>query len=114
MPSTVTFDAGVDQRMLARLNKHRRELGLREVKFGADQSKAARECVKVNLDGHNFEHCGHEVLQTGGGSPEEIVDGWFWSPGHKQALTYDSSTYAGAAFGTDAEGTVIAAINIDY
>ncbi len=100
--------------MLALLNKHRRELGLREVKLGADQSKAARECVKENLDSHNFEHCGHEVLHSGSTSPEVIVDDWFWSPGHKQALTYDSSNYAGPAIGIDAEGTVIAAINIDY
>ncbi|WP_031078974.1 CAP domain-containing protein [Streptomyces sp. NRRL WC-3742] len=110
----MTFSPDLEQRMLARLNKHRRELGLHEVKLGADQSKAARDCVKENLDEHNFEHCGHEVLHTGPGSPEEIVDGWFWSPGHKQALTYDSSTYAGPAIGTNAEGTVIAAINIDY
>ncbi|MEJ2851837.1 MULTISPECIES: sigma-70 family RNA polymerase sigma factor [unclassified Saccharothrix] len=118
-PSAVTALAldPNSSRMLKRLNERRRELGLPEVQEGTDQVTAAYDCAAQNLRAGTFEHCGHEVLFTGGGhpKPEDLVDAWFESPGHRTALTYPSSRWAGAVIVNNTENNrYIAAINIDY
>ncbi|WP_433552974.1 sigma-70 family RNA polymerase sigma factor [Micromonospora zamorensis] len=107
--------SAAEQRLLVLLNERRRALGLSEVKLRTTEQRAAETCVKQNLDTGAFEHCGHEVLwaSSGNSSPEQMIDAWFNSPGHKTALTYASSRYAGPAIVFN--GTrQIAAINIDY
>jgi RNA polymerase sigma factor (sigma-70 family) len=107
--------SGAEQRLLVLLNERRRALGLNEVKLGPTQHRAAEACVKRNLDAGTFEHCGHEVLfaSSGNSSPEQMIEAWFNSPGHKTALTYASSRFAGPAIVWN--GTrQISAINIDY
>ncbi|WP_229400872.1 sigma-70 family RNA polymerase sigma factor [Micromonospora okii] len=112
---TSTGVSAAEQRLLVLLNERRRALGLPEVKLGATQHREAESCVKRNLDAGSFEHCGHEVLfaSSGNSSPEQMIEAWFNSPGHKTALTYASSRFAGPAIVWN--GTrQIAAINIDY
>jgi uncharacterized protein YkwD len=96
------------------LNERRRALGLPEVRENADNVEAARDCAQQNVDNGTFGHCGHEVLYAGGNNPQAIMDAWFSSPAHKQALTYASSRNAGAAIIDRGDGSVIAALNIDY
>ncbi|WP_051708416.1 sigma-70 family RNA polymerase sigma factor [Micromonospora parva] len=116
--STAALPAGVsaaEQRLLVLLNERRRALGLPEVKMRTNEQDAAETCVKQNLDAGTFTHCGHEVLfaSSGNSSPEQMIEAWFNSPGHKTALTYASSRFAGPAIVSN--GTrQIAAINIDY
>ncbi|WCN82636.1 sigma-70 family RNA polymerase sigma factor [Micromonospora sp. LH3U1] len=107
--------SAAEQRLLVLLNERRRALGLTEVKLRTTEQRAAEACVKQNLDTGAFEHCGHEVLfaSSGNSSPEQMIEAWFNSPGHKTALTYASSRFAGPAIVFN--GTrQIAAINIDY
>ncbi|MFE9468737.1 CAP domain-containing protein [Streptomyces virginiae] len=102
--------------MLTLLNERRRGLGLPDVERSDSLARAARTCVQKNAQQANLEHCGHEVLFTGGigTPPERIIEAWFNSPGHRKALTYPGSRNAGPAIVTNAEGTAIfAAINID-
>ncbi|WP_188316688.1 sigma-70 family RNA polymerase sigma factor [Solihabitans fulvus] len=104
-------------RMLTRLNEKRRELGLAEVKESPDHVKEAYDCAAGNLRAGTFEHCGYEVLYGGGGhpKPEDLVDSWFWSPRHREALTQPGSRWAGAVIVNDPEDNrYIAAINLDY
>ncbi|MET8551850.1 sigma-70 family RNA polymerase sigma factor [Micromonospora zamorensis] len=107
--------SAAEQRLLVLLNERRRELGLTEVKLRTTEQRAAEACVKQNLDTGAFEHCGHEVLfaSSGNTSPEQMINAWFNSPGHKTALTYASSRYAGPAIVFNGTRQV-AAINIDY
>lgn len=116
--SAAALPAGVsaaEQRLLVLLNERRRALGLTEVKMRANEHNLAEDCVKRNLDAGTFEHCGHEVLfaSSGNSSPEQMIEAWFNSPGHKTALTYASSRYAGPAIVYNGSRQ-IAAINIDY
>ncbi|MGW0432261.1 sigma-70 family RNA polymerase sigma factor [Micromonospora sp. NPDC003197] len=113
--STSTGVSATEQRLLVLLNERRRALGLSEVKLGTTQQRAAESCVKQNLDAGTFEHCGHEVLfaSSGNSSPEQMIEAWFNSPGHKTALTYPSSRFAGPAIIWNGSRQ-IAAINIDY
>lgn len=107
--------SAAEQRLLVLLNERRRALGLPAVELRTTEQRAAETCVKQNLDTGAFEHCGHEVLwaSSGNSSPEQMINAWFNSPGHKQALTYASSRFAGPAIVFN--GTrQIAAINIDY
>jgi RNA polymerase sigma factor (sigma-70 family) len=104
-------------RMLKRLNERRRELGLPEVQESPGNVTEAYDCAAHNLRAQTFEHCGHEVLYGGGGhpKPEDLVDSWFESPGHRTALTYPSSRWAGAVIVNNTDNNrFIAAINIDY
>ncbi|MFI7660991.1 sigma-70 family RNA polymerase sigma factor [Micromonospora parva] len=116
--SAAALPAGVstaEHRLLVLLNERRRALGLPEVKMRTNEQNAAESCVKQNLDAGTFTHCGHEVLfaSSGNSSPEQMIEAWFNSPGHKTALTYASSRFAGPAIVYN--GTrQIAAINIDY
>ncbi|WP_330464094.1 sigma-70 family RNA polymerase sigma factor [Micromonospora zamorensis] len=113
--STSTGVSAAEQRLLVLLNERRRALGLPAVELRTTEQRAAETCVKQNLDTGAFEHCGHEVLwaSSGNSSPEQMINAWFNSPGHKQALTYASSRFAGPAIVFN--GTrQIAAINIDY
>ncbi|MGW4498614.1 sigma-70 family RNA polymerase sigma factor [Micromonospora sp. NPDC004336] len=113
--ATSTGVSAAEQRLLVLLNERRRALGLPEVRLRTTEHRAAESCVKRNLDAGTFEHCGHEVLwaSSGNSSPEQMIEAWFNSPGHKTALTYASSRYAGPAIVWN--GTrQIAAINIDY
>lgn len=114
--STVRFLQDKEEGLLKVLNDRRQALGLPQVKRGTEQSAAARQCVQVNLDNRTFDHCGHEVLYGAKAdlTPEEMIDGWFSSPGHRTALTYPSSTAAGPAVGINADGRLVAAVNIDY
>ena len=102
-------------RLIRLLNERRRTLGLVEVKESPDLVKAAQACSRRNLEARTLSHCGHEVLFKGGEgtSPERIVDAWFSSEGHRNALTYTSSRNAGGAM-VIADGQLVAAINIDY
>lgn len=111
-----TSDPDGAVRMVEYLNERRRELGLPEVAYSSDHEEAAYECASGNLAAGTFGHCGHEVLYLhhGGLSPEDMIDGWFYSDGHRTALTYDSSRNAGAAIVSDESGTTIVALNIDY
>ncbi|MET7867659.1 sigma-70 family RNA polymerase sigma factor [Micromonospora taraxaci] len=111
-PSDVS---AAEQRLLVLLNERRRELGLTEVRMGTTEQRAAEACVKQNLDASGLTHCGHEVLwaSSGNSSPEQMITAWFNSPGHKTALTYASSRYAGPAIVYNGSRQV-AAINIDY
>lgn len=101
--------------MIKVLNERRRALGLPMVKRSPALEQAARDCAKQNWKRGTFEHCGHEVLYKGGNlSPEKLIEMWFSSPGHHQALTYASSRNAGAAMVPGPDGSFIAALNIDY
>ena len=101
--------------MLVLLNQRRRALGLTEVKLGAKQQQAAEACVKKNLDAGTFNHCGYEVLwaSTVNSPPEHMIEVWFNSPGHREALTHPTSRNAGPAIVWNGRRQV-AAINIDY
>ncbi|MER7591048.1 sigma-70 family RNA polymerase sigma factor [Micromonospora sp. NPDC127501] len=107
--------SAAEQRLLVLLNERRRALGLPEVTMRTTEQRAAESCVRQNLDAGTMTHCGHEVLfaSSGNSPPEQMIEAWFNSPGHKTALTYSSSRYAGPAIVFN--GTrQIAAINIDY
>ncbi|MCF0091562.1 sigma-70 family RNA polymerase sigma factor [Micromonospora sp. MH99] len=116
--SSAGSSAGVsaaEQRLLVLLNERRRALGLPEVAMRTNEQRAAEACVKQNLDAGTMTHCGHEVLfaSSGTATPEQMIEVWFNSPAHKDALTYASSRFAGPAIVSN--GTrQIAAINIDY
>ncbi|MDM4778040.1 hypothetical protein [Micromonospora sp. b486] len=56
--------------------------------------------MRQNLNaGSGLTHCGHEVLfaSSGTATPEQMIEAWFNSPGHKTALTYTGSRFAGPA-----------------
>ncbi|MFI5847903.1 sigma-70 family RNA polymerase sigma factor [Micromonospora chalcea] len=107
--------SAAERRLLVLLNERRRALGLTEVKLGAAQHREAESCVRRNLNASGLQHCGHEVLfaSSGNSSPEQMIEAWFNSPGHKTALTYASSRFAGPAIVFNGSRQV-AAINIDY
>ncbi|MFE2614016.1 sigma-70 family RNA polymerase sigma factor [Micromonospora chalcea] len=107
--------SAAERRLLVLLNERRRALGLTEVKLGAAQHREAESCVRQNLNASGLQHCGHEVLfaSSGNSSPEQMIEAWFNSPGHKTALTYASSRFAGPAIVFNGSRQV-AAINIDY
>ncbi|MEU4788388.1 sigma-70 family RNA polymerase sigma factor [Micromonospora tulbaghiae] len=113
--ATSTGLSAAERRLLVLLNERRRALGLNEVKLGTAQHRAAESCVRQNLNGSGLQHCGHEVLfaSSGNSSPEQMIEAWFNSPGHKTALTYASSRFAGPAIVFNGSRQV-AAINIDY
>ncbi|MGC4776947.1 MULTISPECIES: sigma-70 family RNA polymerase sigma factor [unclassified Micromonospora] len=115
--STATSNglSAAERRLLVLLNERRRALGLTEVKLGAAQHREAESCVRRNLNASGLQHCGHEVLfaSSGNSSPEQMIEAWFNSPGHKTALTYASSRFAGPAIVFNGSRQV-AAINIDY
>jgi hypothetical protein len=46
-------------------------------------------------------------------TPEAMIEGWFKSEGHRVALTYTGSRFAGPAIVRSGDRTV-SAINIDY
>ena len=113
---TSTGVSAAERRLLVLLNERRRALGLTEVKLGAAQHRDAEACVRQNLNaGSGLTHCGHEVLfaSSGTATPEQMIEAWFNSPGHKTALTYASSRFAGPAIVSNGSRQ-IAAINIDY
>ncbi len=107
--------SAAERRLLVLLNERRRALGLSEVKLGTTQQRAAEACVRQNLDAGGLQHCGHEVLfaSSGNSSPEQMIEAWFNSPGHRTALTYAGSRFAGPAIVYNGTRQV-AAINIDY
>ncbi|WP_433495198.1 sigma-70 family RNA polymerase sigma factor [Micromonospora sp. CA-248089] len=115
--STATSNglSAAERRLLVLLNERRRALGLTEVKLGTAQHREAESCVRQNLNASGLQHCGHEVLfaSSGNSSPEQMIEAWFNSPGHKAALTYASSRFAGPAIVFNGSRQV-AAINIDY
>ncbi|WP_055690580.1 CAP domain-containing protein [Streptomyces prasinus] len=105
-----------EHRLISLLNERRVALGLPPVEGSADLAGQAEECSARSLAKGALEHCGHEVLFMGGSgnTPEAMIEAWFNSPGHKTALTYGSSSKAGAAIVTNSAGRLVAAINIDY
>ena len=108
--------SAAERRLLVLLNERRQALGLAEVKLGTAQHRDAETCVRKNLDaGSGLQHCGHEVLfaSSGTATPEQMIEAWFNSPGHKTALTYAGSRFAGPAIVSNGSRQ-IAAINIDY
>ncbi|MER5604591.1 sigma-70 family RNA polymerase sigma factor [Micromonospora tulbaghiae] len=113
--ATSSAVSAAERRLLVLLNERRRALGLTEVKLGAAQHREAEACVRKNLNAGGLQHCGHEVLfaSSGNSSPEQMIEAWFNSPGHKTALTYASSRFAGPAIVFNGSRQV-AAINIDY
>ncbi|MFF2730306.1 CAP domain-containing protein [Streptomyces sp. NPDC058008] len=114
--SSSTGMSADEHRLISLLNERRVALGLPPVEESADLTGQAEECSVRSLEKGALEHCGHEVLFMGGENttPEAMIEAWFNSPGHKTALTYGSSTTAGAAVVTDSAGRLVAAINIDY
>lgn len=103
--------------MITLLNDRRRALGLPEIRENAREVEASVACAETNVkNGSGLTHCGHEVLfwSSGGPSPEQIMEAWFNSPGHKRALTYGSSRNAGAAIVAKPGGGIVAALTIDY
>ncbi|WP_374539176.1 sigma-70 family RNA polymerase sigma factor [Micromonospora aurantiaca (nom. illeg.)] len=113
---TSTGVSAAERRLLVLLNERRRALGLTEVKLGAAQHRDAEACVRQNLNaGSGLKHCGHEVLfaSSGTATPEQMIEAWFNRPGHKTALTYTGSRFAGPAIVSNGSRQV-AAINIDY
>ncbi|WP_307856250.1 sigma-70 family RNA polymerase sigma factor [Micromonospora sp. C32] len=113
---TSTGVSAAERRLLVLLNERRRALGLTEVKLGPAQHREAEACVRKNLNaGSGLTHCGHEVLfaSSGTATPEQMIEAWFNSPGHKTALTYTGSRFAGPAIVSNGSRQV-AAINIDY
>lgn len=103
-------------RLLTLLNDRRRALGLPAVDENRELVETARSCAEQNVRQGGLTHCGHEVLFRSSGTgtpPEQIMEAWFASPGHKQALTYDSSRHAGAAV-IVIDGALVAALSIDY
>ncbi|MFD8970822.1 MULTISPECIES: hypothetical protein [unclassified Streptomyces] len=102
--------------LLDALNERRRAMGLVEVRLRSDEFQHADACAQKSLLNGALSHCGHEVLFQGtkGATPEQIMEAWFKSPLHKQALTYTTSRNAGPAIVTDADGTLVAALAIDY
>lgn len=105
-----------EHRLISLLNGRRAALGLPPVEESADLAGQAEDCSARSLEAGALEHCGHEVLFMGGSgnTPEAMIDAWFNSPGHKTALTYESSAKAGAAIVVNSAGRLVAAINIDY
>ncbi|MDI3419964.1 CAP domain-containing protein [Streptomyces luteolus] len=106
----------IGPRMVKLLNERRTELGLKPVLYSADEQRKADACARENLTA--WHHCGHEVLAKGERpqdmSAEKLLDGWFDSPAHREALTRPSSRIAGAAVVTDDRGIYVAALAIDY
>ncbi|MFE2559933.1 CAP domain-containing protein [Streptomyces sp. NPDC059352] len=98
------------------LNERRRAMGLAEVRLRSSEVQQAGTCAQKNLLNDSLSHCGHEVLFKGtrGTTPQQIMTAWFNSPLHKQALTYADSRNAGPAIAIDADGTLVAALAIDY
>lgn len=118
-PAGGTGGTGVsadESRLVSLLNERRAEMGLSEVEESGGLAAEAEECSAASLDKGALEHCGHEVLFMGGENttPENMLEAWFNSPGHKTALTYGSSTEAGAGIVTDDSGRLVSAITIDY
>ncbi|WP_374202026.1 CAP domain-containing protein [Streptomyces sp. AC550_RSS872] len=79
---------------------------------------AAQACADKNAARQPgpSEHCGYEVLYwspSTSATPEEMMETWFNSPGHKAALTHPTSRYAGAGSAVGPSG-LISALNIDY
>ena len=101
------------------LNERRRALGLPDVKENAQQVQAAQACADKNAARQPgpSEHCGYEVLYWSPSislaTPEEMMETWFNSPGHKAALTHPTSRNAGAGSAVGPSG-LISALNIDY
>ncbi|OBQ48393.1 hypothetical protein A4U61_25015 [Streptomyces sp. H-KF8] len=114
--SSSTGMSADEHRLISLLNERRAALGLPPVEGSADLAGQAEECSARSLAQGTLEHCGHEVLFMGGSgnTPEAMIEAWFNSPGHKTALTYGSSSKAGAAIVTNSAGRLVAAINIDY
>lgn len=109
--------ASLQREMVDELNQRRRDRGLEPVAYNQDLADEAEECARLSLARGELEHCDHEVLWMGGVgvAPEQLLDAWFNSPLHKQALTYDSSTEAGGALVVDLEtGRAVAALRINY
>ncbi|MFD8973801.1 CAP domain-containing protein [Streptomyces sp. NPDC059593] len=105
-----------ESQLLDALNDRRRAMGLTEVRLRTDELQQADTCAQQSLANHKLSHCGHEVLYMGGdgASAEDIMGAWFDSPLHKQALTYATSRNAGPAIAVGSDGTLVAALTIDY
>jgi RNA polymerase sigma factor (sigma-70 family) len=115
---TTTPAPSLTSRLIALLNERRRALGLPDVKESAQQVQAAQACADKNAARQPgpSEHCGYEVLYWSSGNsatPEEMMETWFDSPGHKAALTHPSSRNAGAGSAVGPSG-LVSALNIDY
>ncbi|MFJ1709735.1 hypothetical protein [Kitasatospora sp. NPDC088346] len=113
IPAGLTAD---ESKLLDLLNERRKAMGLAEVHPRSNEIQQADACTQKNLANHTLTHCGYEVLYKGGKgtTPEQLIDAWFNSPKHKEALTHATSRNAGPSIATDSAGTLIAAINIDY
>ncbi|UNT00509.1 CAP domain-containing protein [Streptomyces tubbatahanensis] len=105
-----------ERELITLLNERRSAAGLPRVEESGELASQAEQCSSASLAKGALEHCGHEVLFMGGSGtrPEAMLEAWFNSPGHKTALTYGSSTKAGAGIVTDDSGRLVAAITIDY
>ncbi|MFF9809824.1 sigma-70 family RNA polymerase sigma factor [Streptomyces coeruleorubidus] len=115
---TTTPAPSLTSRLIALLNERRRALGLPEVRESTQQVQAAQACADKNAarQPSPSEHCGYEVLYwspSNSATPEEMMETWFNSPGHKAALTHPSSRNAGAGSAVGPSG-LISALNIDY
>ncbi len=99
------------------LNDRRGDLGLGPVEFSLALADEAEACALQSLQNRELAHCDHEVLWMGaiGVSSDQLLEAWFNSELHKQALTYDTSTKAGGALVIDLNtGLAVAALRIDY
>ncbi len=99
------------------LNDRRDNLGLGPVEFSSDLADEAEQCALRSLRTRELAHCDHEVLWMGGigTSADQLLDAWFNSELHLQALTYPTSTRAGGALVVDLNtGLAVAALRINY
>ncbi|MFI9293521.1 CAP domain-containing protein [Streptomyces gardneri] len=108
--------SAAESELVDALNERRRAMGLVEVRLRSDETQQAGTCAQKNLVNKTLSHCGHEVLFKGrsGSTPAQIMTVWFNSPLHRQALTYANSRNAGPAIAIDDDGTLVAALAIDY
>ncbi|WP_369200425.1 CAP domain-containing protein [Streptomyces sp. PU-14G] len=105
-----------ERELIALLNERRPAALLPQGEESGALASQAEPCSSASLAKGALAHCGHEVLFMGGSGtrPEAMLEAWFNSPGHKTALTYGSSTKAGAGIVTDDSGRLVTALTIDY
>ncbi len=116
-PSLNLLPPSLQMELVDELNDRRRDFDLPPVEFSPELAAEAEQCATENLQRRALAHCDHEVLWMGGigTSPEQLLEAWFNSELHKQALTYPTSTRAGGALVVDlSTGLAVAALRIDY
>ncbi|MEM9215251.1 MAG: CAP domain-containing protein [Cyanobacteria bacterium P01_F01_bin.150] len=112
-----------DQKILNLVNAERKKVGLEPLQMSENLDKAADNYSQVMLDAKHFSHTGPdgssmsqriedagytnwrsiaENIAAGQRTPEQVVQGWMNSPGHRANILRDSVTHMGLGF---AEGS---------